>query len=83
MLRIHKIRLDGIYVPVKRKKTLDAARVQALAEDMLMNGMKIPIQLRPVDGARHVFVEGLHRLEAARSLGDTEIAAFLVQAQKH
>lgn len=82
MLRIHKIRLDGIYVPVKRKKTLDAARVQALAEDMLMNGMKIPIQLR-VDGARHVLVEGLHRLEAARSLGDTEIAAFLVQAQKH
>lgn len=82
MLRIHKIRLDGIYVPVKRKKTLNAMRVQALAEDMLVNGMKIPIQLR-LDGARHVLVEGLHRLEAARSLGDTEIAAFLVQAQKH
>ena len=31
MLRIHNIRLDGIYVPVKRKKTLDATKVQALA----------------------------------------------------
>jgi ParB-like chromosome segregation protein Spo0J len=82
MLRIHKIRLDGIYVPVKRKKTLDATKVQALAEDMLVHGMKIPIQLR-LDGDRHVLVEGLHRLEAARSLGETEIAAFLVQAQKH
>ncbi|MFZ1682330.1 MAG: ParB N-terminal domain-containing protein [Rhizobiaceae bacterium] len=82
MLVIHRIRIEGIHVPVKRRKTLDAARVQALAEDMLANGMKIPIRLRR-DGDRHVLVEGLHRLEAARALGDTDIAAFLVQAQKH
>lgn len=82
MMRIHTVRLDGIYVPVKRRKTLDPARVQALAEDMMANGMKIPIQIRR-DGDRHVLVEGLHRLEAAKALGETEIAAFLVQAQKH
>jgi ParB-like chromosome segregation protein Spo0J len=44
--------------------------------------MKTPIQVR-ADGARFVLVEGLHRLEAARSLGEEEIDAYLVQARRH
>jgi sulfiredoxin len=35
------------------------------------------------DGARFVLVEGLHRLEAAKALGEQTIAAFLVDAPKH
>jgi hypothetical protein len=35
------------------------------------------------DGARFVLVEGLHRLEAAKALGEQTIAAFLVDARRH
>jgi ParB-like chromosome segregation protein Spo0J len=82
MLRVHKISIDTVYVPTERRKTLNPETVRLLAEDILQNGMKAPIQLR-VDGQRHVLVEGLHRLEAARSLGETTIDAYLVQARKH
>lgn len=82
MLRIHRIAIDTVYVPTERRKTLDPETVRRLAEDILENGMKAPVQLRQ-DGKRHVLVEGLHRLEAAKSLGETEIAAYLVQARKH
>jgi sulfiredoxin len=34
------------------------------------------------DGARLVLVEGLHRLEACKALGETTIAGYLVQARK-
>ena len=82
MLRVHRVRLDTIYVPTERRKTLHPETARALAEDILENGMKIPIQVR-FDGKRHVLIEGLHRLEAARFLGETEIDAYLVQARKH
>ncbi|MFZ1774805.1 MAG: ParB N-terminal domain-containing protein [Rhizobiaceae bacterium] len=82
MLKIEKVRLDSIYVPTERRKTLNAATAQALSEDILEHGMRIPIMVR-FDGKRHILVEGLHRLEAARLLGETEIAAYLVQARKH
>jgi ParB-like chromosome segregation protein Spo0J len=82
MMQIHQVKLEGIYIPTERRKTLDQAKAQALAEDMLENGMKIPIQVR-FDGKRHVLIEGLHRLEASRLLGDVTISAYLVQARKH
>lgn len=82
MLRIHKVAIDNIYVPTARRKTLHPETVRLLAEDILENGMKLPIQVR-VDGDRHVLVEGLHRLEAAKWLGETTIDAYLVQAKRH
>jgi ParB-like chromosome segregation protein Spo0J len=82
MMQIIQVKLEGIYVPAERRKTLDAAKAEALAEDILENGMKIPIQVR-FDGKRHVLIEGLHRLEASRLLGDVTISAYLVQARKH
>ncbi|WP_442577465.1 ParB N-terminal domain-containing protein [Mesorhizobium sp. ASY16-5R] len=82
MLRIHKVPIDNIYVPAARRKTLHPETVRLLAEDILENGMKMPIQVR-VDGERHVLVEGLHRLEAAKWLGETSIDAYLVQARRH
>jgi hypothetical protein len=34
------------------------------------------------DGARFVLVEGLHRLEACKALGEATVAAILVQARR-
>ncbi|WJI40245.1 ParB N-terminal domain-containing protein [Mesorhizobium opportunistum] len=82
MLRVQKVKVDDIYVPTARKKTLHPETVRHLAEDILENGMKTPIQVRH-DGKRHILVEGLHRLEAAKWLGETEIDAYLVQAKRH
>ncbi|AMS42091.1 MULTISPECIES: ParB N-terminal domain-containing protein [Aminobacter] len=82
MLRVQKIPLDDIYVPAARKKTLHPETVRHLAEDIVENGMKTPIQVRH-DGKRYVLVEGLHRLEAVRWLGETSIDSYLVQARKH
>ncbi len=82
MLRVHRIKLDSIYVPTERRKTLHPETARILAEDILQNGMKMPIQVR-FDGKRHVLIEGLHRLEASKFLGETEIDAYIVQARKH
>lgn len=82
MLKIEKIAIASIYVPTARRRTLDHEKVRVLAEDMLENGMKTPIQVRK-DVDRYVLVEGLHRLEAAKSLGDTAIDSYLVQARRH
>ena len=82
MLRINNIAIDTIYVPTARRKTLHPETVRILAEDILENGMKVPIQVR-LDGERLVLIEGLHRLEAAKWLGETHIDAYLVQARKH
>jgi len=41
-----------------------------------------PILVRP-DGARFVLVEGLHRLEAVKALGEETIVCFLVDPRRH
>ncbi|MDW6025908.1 ParB N-terminal domain-containing protein [Mesorhizobium sp. BAC0120] len=82
MLRAKKVAIDHIYVPMARRKVLRPETVRLLAEDILENGLKTPIQVRP-DGKRYVLIEGLHRLEAAKSLGETLIEAYLVQARRH
>jgi ParB-like chromosome segregation protein Spo0J len=75
-------KIDDIYVPVKRRKTLDVDVVNTLAEDILENGQQSPILVRS-DGKRLVLIEGLHRLEACRSLGEETIVGLLVQARRH
>jgi sulfiredoxin len=84
MMKRHILQIDRIYVPVKRAKTLDAAKVDALAENMLEHGQTTPISVRldKKDGVeRYVLVEGLHRLEALKALGETTVTGFLVQAR--
>jgi sulfiredoxin len=71
-----------IYVPVKRRATLEQRRVDELASSMLEDGQQTPILVRP-DGARFVLVEGLHRLEAAKALGEKTIVGYRVDARKH
>lgn len=80
-MREVRVEIETIYVPMKRRKTLDPARVEALAEDILENGQRDAILVRPDEG-RVVLVEGLHRLEACKSLGDSAITALIVQARK-
>jgi ParB-like chromosome segregation protein Spo0J len=82
MLQSQLLPIDAIYVPVKRRQTLKADTVREIAESMLEKGQLTPILVRR-DGDRFVLVEGYHRLEAARSLGDTMIKGFLVQARRH
>lgn len=69
MLKKRRFPIDMIYVPLKRARTLDADRVLALAEDILENGHRTPISLRP-DGKRFVLIfhlmETNHRLRAGQ-----------------
>jgi len=82
MMRIEKFPVAQIYVPVKRRATLVQARVDELAASMLKDGQQVPIKVR-ADGDRFVLIEGLHRLEAAKALGDTTILGYRVDARKH
>src|SRR4029077_6500871 len=82
MLKHETFTIADIYVPVKRRATLEQKRVDELAASMLDRGQETPILVRS-DGARFVLVEGLHRLEAAKALGEKTIVGFRVDARKH
>ena len=82
MMRRETFPVADIYVPVKLRATLDPKRVEEIAESMLEKGQETPILVRK-DGARWVLVEGLHRLEACKALGEETIAGYLVEARKH
>lgn len=73
-----QISIDRIYVPVKRRKALDAAVVKGIAESILEAGQETPILVRPdEDQHRYVLLDGLHRLEACKALGETTILALV------
>lgn len=82
MLEKKSYPIENIYVPAKRVKTLDPAKVAEIAEDMLENGQKTPIRLRAGKG-RFVLTEGYHRLEALKALGEEHVEAYLVHARLH
>lgn len=82
MMKREAFAIHNIYVPTKRRATLDPATVDELAESILQSGLRTPILLRR-DGERFVLVEGLHRLEACKKLGETTIFGYLVDARKH
>jgi sulfiredoxin len=82
MMKRETFAIANIYVPIKRRATLEQKRVDEIAASMLENGQQMPILVRP-DGERFVLVEGLHRLEAAKALGEKTIIGFRVQAHKH
>ncbi len=72
--------IDKIYVPVKRKKALKPELVQEIAESILEIGQQAPILLRPDEG-RFVLLEGLHRFEACKALGEATIIGVLISAE--
>ena len=82
MMKPKVFSIASTYVPVKRRATLDPERVQTIAQSISESGQQAPILVRQ-DGARFVLVEGLHRLEACRSLGEETILGYLVEARRH
>ena len=65
-----------IYVPTKRRGAARADVIREIAESMLEIGQQTPILFRR-DGDRFILVEGLHRLEACKALGEETISGFL------
>jgi hypothetical protein len=72
--------IEKIFVPTKQKKAIKPEVVGEIAESMLDIGQQTPISVR-LDGDRLVLVEGLHRLEACKALGETTILGVLVPAE--
>ena len=82
MMKRQAFPIEKIYVPVARRATLNPRTVDEIAESILQQGQQSPILVRS-DGERFVLVEGLHRLEACRKLGEATIFGFLVQSRRH
>jgi uncharacterized ParB-like nuclease family protein len=82
MLKRESFPIAKIYVPVKRGATLRPEAVREIAESILEIGQQTPILVRR-DGDRFVLVEGLHRLEACKALGEETIVGFLVSGQSN
>ncbi|WP_298854908.1 ParB N-terminal domain-containing protein [uncultured Ruegeria sp.] len=78
-----KFAISDVRIPVKRRKTLDPAKVERIAYDIMENGQITPIRLRADKGGGYILVEGYHRLEALRAIGEVEVEGFLVHAQLH
>ena len=72
--------IEKIFVPTKQKKAIRPETVAEIAESILDIGQQAPISVR-LDGDRLVLVEGLHRLEACKALGETTILGVLVSAE--
>ncbi|MCP3382821.1 ParB N-terminal domain-containing protein [Bradyrhizobium sp. CCGUVB4N] len=72
--------IEKIFVPTKQKKAIRPESVAEIAESILDIGQQAPISVR-LDGDRLVLVEGLHRLEACKALGETTILGVLVPAE--
>ncbi len=78
------INIDEIYVPAKRRGTLDEAKVEALAESTIEDGQKTPIHVRSdPDQTRYLLAEGLHRLEALKALGEATIDSLIVMPRRN
>jgi sulfiredoxin len=82
MMKSETFAIANIYVPAKRRATLDPRKAQEIAESILQVGLQTPILVRK-DGERFVLIEGLHRLEACKQLGEETILGYLVQARRH
>ncbi|MBB4359125.1 hypothetical protein GGD65_000123 [Bradyrhizobium sp. CIR18] len=72
--------IEKIFVPTKQKKSIKPETVAEVAESIMEIGQQEPISIR-LDGDRLVLVEGLHRLEACKALGETTILGVLVPAE--
>jgi sulfiredoxin len=82
MMKRETFAIANIYVPAKRRATLDPKKAQEIAESILQVGQQVPILVRR-DGDRFVLIEGLHRLEACKQLGEETIFGYIVQARRH
>lgn len=81
MLEVVAVKIDDIYIPTARRQELDQGKVDAVAEKMLNGEQQKPIRVRKGKG-RLVLIAGINRLEACKALGEEDIGAYIVQAQK-
>lgn len=79
MLKSELVRIAEIYIPTKRRTGLDAEKIEELAESILEEGQKVPIQVRRDAKKGFILVNGAHRIEALKLLGEEEIDAFIVR----
>ena len=82
MLKSVPINVAEIYIPAKRRALLDPDKVETMAENILENGQITPIQVRRGND-RYVLIDGLHRLEAMKALGESAVEALVVAARLH
>jgi ParB-like chromosome segregation protein Spo0J len=73
------VALDRIRVPANVRE-LDAAHVDALAGSIALQGMLVPVVLRP-DGDDFELVAGFHRIAAARKLGLADVPYVVRDAE--
>jgi len=81
MLKTVKVKIEDIYVPAARRKELEQSKIDEIAERMINGDSEKPIKVRKGKG-RFVLIDGIHRLEASKALGEEEIGALIVQAPK-
>ena len=76
------VKISDIYVPAKRRHTVNPEAVETIAASILEVGQKTPIGVRK-DGDRFVLVSGLQRLEACKALGEDTITAIMIGARRY
>ena len=81
LMQNHTVKIADIYIPTARRKTLDPDKAEEIAESIIEEGQITPIQIRK-GRERFVLIEGLHRLEACKLLGEETIIALMVQARR-
>jgi ParB-like nuclease domain len=72
--------IDKIHIPEKKRKALKPEVVEGLAESILDVGQQDAILVRR-EKDHFVLVDGLHRLEACRALGERAILGLLISAE--
>ena len=82
MLKTVSVSVEDVYVPTGLRKERDDSKVDEAAESLMEGEDIAPIHVRKGKG-RYVLIKGLHRLEAAKSLGEVTIDVFVIAARKH
>ena len=80
-MEIQTIEVDQVQVG-DRLRSLDTAKIDALAESMAAIGLQQPISVWAPNSETLDLVAGLHRLEAARKLGWEDIDCIFVHMDK-
>ncbi len=81
MLKTVAVKIEDIYIPTARRDELAQDKLDEVVESMMNGDQQKPIKVREGKG-RYVLVVGVHRLEASKAVGETEISAYIIQAPK-
>jgi ParB/RepB/Spo0J family partition protein len=68
-------------VVTQNVRELDSEHVDALARSIELQGLIVPLVVRPTDGDSFELVAGFHRIAAARQLGMAEVSVVVRDAE--